>query len=112
NGDDDSGMGGLVVGMGGSVAGVFDVNRNGSIPNLSAGRIAAILAGQHVSAGNLTESNAVKNITGLSASFIGADVDLDRQLDFNEGVTVVAGFQLNDDAADTDDSAIDGVVIV
>ena len=113
DGDVDSGMGGLIVGLGGSVNGVFDSIRNGSINSVTATRIAAILAGAQAE-DNVTAFNAVKSITGLSASHIGADVDGDRQFDWIENTSTQVGFQLPGapTTTDTDDVPRDGIVIV
>ena len=103
DGEGLSGMGGLIAGKGGAVNGGFNVERNGSITNVTATRIAAILAGA-TAVNNVSSLNAVKSITGLKAAVIGADVDGDRQFDWSEGGTT--GFQLGTD------TPIDGVVIV
>jgi len=76
NGDSDNGMGGLIAGLGGSVNGVFDISRNGAISNVTASRIAAIVAVAQVG-NSLTSFNAVKSIAGLHVSVLGADVDGD-----------------------------------
>ena len=112
-GDDDSSMGGLTVGLGGAVNNIFDATRNGSITNVTATKIAAILAGAKV--GNTVAAfNAVKSITGLKVSLIGADVDGDRQFDWEEDTATTTGFQLNGAAGvkDTDDVPKDGLIIV
>lgn len=105
-------MGGLIVGLGGAVGGVLDLNRNGSITSVTASRIAAILAGAE-SGHMISAFNAVKSITGLKANFIGADVDGDRQFDWTEN-TATTGFQLNSatGVTDTDDVPTDGLIIV
>jgi hypothetical protein len=106
-----SGMGGLLAGQGGAVNGVFSIDRNGSIASITATRIAAIIAGSG-SAGVLTSFNAVQSISGLHASLVGADVDKDGVFDWNEGGSVVPGFQLQDSGTDSNDKALDGLVIV
>jgi hypothetical protein len=83
----------------------------GSISKVKAQRIAAILAG-HPTGSTLTAANAVTSISDISALVIGADVGDDQVFTFAEGGTVVAGFQLSDNVADTDDTALDGFVLV
>lgn len=103
-------MGGLIAGQAGSVGGVVDAAKNGSILGVNALRIAAILAGTP-SANNLTTDNAVKKISGLTgATAIGADLAppgfgfMDNAAGPNPANGV---FQLGDG-----DTAIDGLVIV
>ena len=103
-------MGGLLAGQGGSVAGIVDAAKNGSILGVSATRIAAILAGAP-GASALTADNAVKKITlGSGVTTIGAD-------------TGSAGFSFTDNVSGPNpsngtfllgdgDTAIDGLVIV
>jgi hypothetical protein len=113
NGDNNSGMGGLIAGRGGADGGVFSVDRNGSITSVTATRIAAIIAGANAGAG-LNNFNAVKSIAGLTASHIGADVDGDRQFDWTENTSTQVGFQLPGapTTTDLDDVPRDGIVIV
>jgi hypothetical protein len=105
------GMGGLIAGLGGAVAGVFDSNRNGSITTVTATKIAAIFAGANGPFTSVSSFNAVKSITALTAAFIGADVDGDRQFDWTENA-VFTGFQLNNNISDMNDVPLDGFVLV
>jgi hypothetical protein len=96
-------MGGLFAGTGGTgtVPGIA-----GSISNVSANRIAAILAvNDGTDAVNLNVNNAVTAISGLKTKVIGADIDGDGTFDFVDNG--VAGFALGGG-----DEAIDGLVIV
>ena len=97
-------MGGLFAGAGGAgaVAGTA-----GGIENVTAKRIAAILAvNANTTADTLTTANAVASIAGVVASQVGADTDEDTLFDFtNVGGT--ADFDLG-----VNDIAFDGLVIV
>lgn len=107
------GMGGLVAGQGGSVGTTASVDRNGSIVDVTATKIATILAGANV--GNApTTDNAVKSIAKLKVGLLGGDADGDGAFDWSEGATSVAGFELKDAAGngDVDDMPLDGLVIV
>ena len=107
----DLGMGGLVAGRGGALNGVFDVSRNGSISNVSAHRIAAIVAGSE-DAQSLVPGDAVLSITKIKATVIGADPNGDGMWNYIEGASNTPGFQFHNDGTDTDDSLIDGLVLV
>lgn len=98
-------MGGLVAGQGGKVNLVVDATRNGSIENVSARRIAAIIAGKDDGT-SLSAANAVTAISGITTSIIGADVNNDRLFTFTDNGGT-ADFDLG-----TTDAAIDGLVIV
>jgi hypothetical protein len=101
--DSELEMGGLFAGKGGSGAaeGVA-----GSIANVTAKRIAAIIAvNDGTDADNLNASNAVTAISGIKTKVIGADIDGDGVFDFTD--VGAAGFNLGGG-----DTAIDGLVIV
>lgn len=112
-GSDPANLGGLVVGRGGAVGTNFDVDRNGSITNVTAKRVAAIFAGGTPS-NVVNVDNAVKAIAGLKVAFIGADFDNDGELDWQENTATQTGFQLSGfpGTTDTDDRPFDGLVIV
>ncbi|MGB8168257.1 MAG: hypothetical protein WCF18_12240, partial [Chthoniobacteraceae bacterium] len=102
-------MGGLFAGTGGTgtIAGLA-----GSITNVSATRIAAILAANSsTTASNLTTANAVTAITGVTATKFGADLDGDTTFDFTDNPAGPhpsnGAFLLGDG-----DTAIDGIIIV
>jgi hypothetical protein len=97
-------MGGLFAGMGGS--GTTD-GVAGSITNVSAKRIASIIAvNDDTLPNNLGADNAVAAISGIKASVIGADLDGDGLFDFNN-IGGTPDFDLN-----SGDQAVDGLVIV
>jgi hypothetical protein len=101
-------MGGLVAGKAGTGAGGAV---NGSIANVSATRIATILAGRP-DADAIDYANAVTSITNVHANVIGADVKHNGVFDFIEG-GATAGYQPDDAHNATDgDTAIDGFVLV
>ena len=98
-------MTGLYVGQGGVGVGAVRAN-NGSVLNVTAKRIAAILAGDIDSLpSDLGVENAVFAIAGVVASKIGTDLDLDGIFDFTD--TGAPGFLLTGT-----DIVIDGIVIV
>jgi len=105
-------MGGLIAGQGGAVNNVIDASKNGSIRNISAQKIATIIAGRPA-ANAITVDNAVfalSGITSISTSplVVGADVNGNGQFDFtNVGAS---GFQ--PPGTPDGDIAIDGLVIV
>jgi hypothetical protein len=85
---DTSEMGGLVAGQGGGVGTAGFVNNNGSITNVTATRIASIVAGytngSKASGGNnyaLTVQNDVITISGLHTKVLGADLNFDGVAD-------------------------------
>ena len=113
NSTSNTGMGGLVSGLGGQVTG-GGFAANGGISGISATRIAAILAGAPGAWGTngLTELNAVSKISGLKdVTKIGADVNTDTMFTFTDSATgpnpANNQFLLGDG-----DTAIDGLVIV
>jgi hypothetical protein len=69
---DNSGMGGLIAGQGGTADSAF----NGSIASVSAYRIAAIVAGR-VDGAAVGALNDVTKILGISAGVVGADINHD-----------------------------------
>jgi hypothetical protein len=92
-------MGGLFAGAGGD-GGTDGVA--GSVSNVTAKRIAAILAvNEDTTPDNLSALNAVTQISGISTAAIGADLDKDGIADNSVGTTYQLG-----------DTAIDGLVIV
>lgn len=94
-----SAMGGLFAGQ----AGAGGAAQNGSVTDVSARRIAAIIAG-HPLASAITSANGVFNLTGISAQIFGADVNANGAFNFtNAGL---AGFHLGDG-----DTALDGLII-
>jgi hypothetical protein len=105
---DTAGMGGIVAGMRGTGAGAAT---NGSIANITADRIAAMLAGSPA-ANAVGYGNAVQKISGITASVIGADVNGDGIFSFTEGG--VDGTYQPDGAhhATDGDTALDGFVLV
>lgn len=107
----NTGMGGLISGLGGFSGGLASIANNGAISKVAATRIATILAGAP-SPINLSEGNAVPKISGLTrVTAIGADVNGNTVLDFTDnpaGSHPANGiYQLGDN-----DTLIDGVVIV
>ncbi|HEX8296025.1 MAG TPA: hypothetical protein VF593_06975, partial [Chthoniobacteraceae bacterium] len=96
-------MGGLIAGLGGSGA---VTGANGSITDVSAGRIAAIFAAGATLAGPLDGTNAVFALANIQAGkALGADLDADGIFDFtNNGGT--ADFELGID------DPVDGLVLV
>lgn len=103
--NENLGMGGLIAGQAGATGGTVDVTKNGSISNITATRIAAILAGAPA-ANAINGSNAVVKISGLkNVTTVGADVGGDTAFDFTDAGP--AGFNLGDG-----DTAIDGLVVV
>ena len=98
-------MGGLVAGQGGLGA------ANGSITNVSATKIAAILAGRPL-ANAVGYGNAVTKLSKISASAIGADVNNSTTFDYTEG-SGTTGYQPDNNGTSTDgDTALDGLVLV
>ena len=107
---DESGMGGLVAGLGGA----GDTDLNGSISGINVGThtIAAILAGRPAANG-ITVANAVTKISGIVAGKIGADNGTIGIFDYMEGSSSDTAFQPNSTNTTTDgDTALDGLVIV
>ena len=103
-GIDATQMGGLFAGTGGTgtIAGSA-----GSILNITATRIAAILAvNSNTTASNLAATNAVTAITNVKASIYAADNVNSGVFDFTDNVGTV-GFVLGDG-----DTVIDGLVLV
>ena len=97
-------MGGLFAGTGGTGA---TTGAAGSIVNVTATRIAAILAvNKNTVADDLTAANAVTQINNVHASVFGADNVNSGIFDFVDNVGTV-GFLLGDG-----DTAIDGLIIV
>ena len=103
-------MGGIFTGLGGTG---LTTGSTGSVANVTATRIAAILAGKigTTTASNLTTANAVAQISNVHATVFGADNANAGIFDFtdstgapnpNNGI-----FQLGDG-----DTALDGLVIV
>jgi hypothetical protein len=70
------GMGGVAAGQAGAVNGRVAVTKNGSIINVTAARIAAMVAGRPDAEG-VTSANAVLKIAKITAPLIGADVGSD-----------------------------------
>ncbi len=112
------GMGGLVAGLAGSLGGAeSDPTRNGTVSSITATRIAAILAGNvsvpggvfdGTTADRLTESNAVRKLTKIRASVLGADAVAPAGFDFIDNAATSNGvFALGEG-----DTARDGLVIV
>jgi|GEM_PF-1731466 len=93
-------MGGLAAGAGGN----SEASKNGSIANITADRIAAIVAGRPSSSG-LSKSNAVYALSGIHAKVIGADGGYNFGFDFDD--TGEVGFHV-----DEGDVAYDGLVVV
>lgn len=77
---DLDGMGGIAAGQAGEVNGRVVVTRNGSIIDVAATRIAAMVAGQP-DALSVTNDNAVLKIAKITAPRIGADVAGDGSFD-------------------------------
>jgi hypothetical protein len=106
----DSAMGGLFAGAGGESAGV--AGPAGSVTNVTATRIAAILAaGFSTNGGNLTNLNAVSALTNVHASVFGADVNGNGNFDFVDSPVVPNpnnGIFLLGDG----DLALDGLILV
>jgi hypothetical protein len=101
-------MGGLVAGVSGSVAGLIDPARNGSVSGVTAGRIAAILAGDAylpTPGDGIQVEHVVNKISKIVATAIGADVNGDTTFDWTDGGGS-ALFALGDG-----DTPIDGLVI-
>jgi hypothetical protein len=109
-------QGGISTGKGGTTAGPSGAN--GSIFNVTAARIATMIAGRPA-ANAINSGNAVNRIAGIHAGVIGADTGIagDHQIpggpagstfDFNEG-----GANATFDVTTLDgDTAIDGLVFV
>jgi hypothetical protein len=66
----ESGMGGLVAGQGGGATGVG----NGSITDVTATRIAAIVAGVSDGTGLSQTANAVATLSDINTKVLGADI--------------------------------------
>jgi hypothetical protein len=98
-------QGGLIAGQGG--AGLA-VGQNGSITNVTADRIATVIAGRPA-ANAITAANAVFSIAGLVTNVLGADLDRDSIFDFTEGAPSNPGYQITPGENDT---ALDGLVLV
>ncbi len=108
--DDTNGMGGIVAGEKGSGSGAAT---NGSITKVTAGRIAAMIAGTPAS-NAVDYANAVWKISGIIAGTIGADVNGDGKFDFIPGPNSInPGYDPSGDKHPADgDTAIDGMVLV
>jgi hypothetical protein len=91
------GMGGLIAGQGGGNNSAL----NGSISDVSATRIAAIVAGR-VDGAQVSDTNDVISISGISAKVIGADLNHDGVADDILGVGWTG----------VGDQLVDGIVIV
>lgn len=84
----------------------LDGRTNGSVVDISAARIARIVAGRPWNAGVFS---AVASVQRIHANALGIDLDGDGSFDFSEGVSSEPGFQVGGDSPDV---AIDGLVIV
>jgi hypothetical protein len=106
---DTSGMGGISAGEKGAGAGSAV---NGSITNITANRIAAMLAGAPAANG-IVYNNAVQTIAKISAAVLGADVNGDGSFNFLPDSGSNTTFQPDDSHDPTDgDIAVDGLVLV
>jgi hypothetical protein len=100
-------MGGLVAGQGGGVGTAGFVNNNGGVTNVTATRIASIVAGytngSKTGGYALTDENDVLTISGLHTKVLGADLNFDGVADD----TASAPWTLGDTNA-----LVDGIVMV
>jgi hypothetical protein len=110
------GMGGIVAGKAGLNGVDFDVTLNGSVTNVTAQKIAAIIAGNVYNPGGvfdgtrfntLSVTNAVSKISGLKVQVIGADTGAPGFTFNNNPMSPSSDYEL-----DANDGAIDGLVIV
>ncbi len=110
------GMGGIVAGKAGFNGMDFDITLNGSVTNVTAQKIAAIIAGNVYNTGGvfdgtqantLSTTNAVSRISGLKVQIIGADTAAPGFTFTNNPASPSSDYEL-----DQGDTAIDGLVIV
>jgi hypothetical protein len=100
-------MGGLLAGQAGSVAGaLINTAKNGSVTNIIADRIAAIVAGPNIGS-TPDASNAVSKISGITATVIGADQDDNDKFSFVDATPTNGVFNIADG-----DTVTDGLIIV
>jgi hypothetical protein len=103
--DANEGMGGLIAGKAGATGDTVALRKNGSITNVTADRIAAILAGAPT-ASEIDRSNAVISIGNLKGVIkVGADVDGNAAFDFTD--VGPSGYNLGDG-----DTALEGLAVV
>lgn len=103
--DANEGMGGLIAGQAGGTSDTIPLRKNGSISNVTADRIAAILAGAPTASG-IDRFNAVISISSLKGvTKVGADVDGNTAFDFTDVGSL--GYNFGDG-----DTALDGLVVV
>src|SRR5207302_4739715 len=119
---DDSGMGGIIAGLKGTGGGSA---ANGGIMTVTAGRIAAMIAGKPTN-DSITTANAVSKISAIHADVIGADTGLVASPRAFETTAGVGSFDWTENntpgnttfdlatvpGLSTNDTPIDGFVLV